>query len=177
MFRKIFLSCAAGLLAVLGASAANAEDGGLNDLQIAHIAYTADEIDIQYAKLALECSDNADVRAFAETMIRDHTAVNVAALALLEKLGASPEDNPTSQSLLASAAAKRTELKALKGAEFDRAYAANELAYHQFVNKTVEGTFIPAVQNAEFKQFLSTALVTFKTHEGHAEKLVKKLGK
>ncbi len=177
MFRKIFLSCAAGLLAVLGASSANAEDGGLNDMQIAHIAYVAGQIDIQYANIALERSHNTDVRAFAETMLRDHKSVNDAALALLEKLGASPEDNPTSQSLQASAAAKRAELKALKGAAFDRAYAANELAYHQFVNKTVEGTFIPAAQNAEFKDLLGVALATFKVHEGHAEALVGKLGK
>ncbi len=177
MFRKIFLPCAAGLFAVLGASAANAEDGGLNDMQIAHIAYVAGQIDIQYAEIAMKRSHNADVRAFAETMLRDHKSVNDAALALLEKLGATPEDNPTSKSLLASAAAKRAELKALKGAAFDRAYAANELSYHQFVNKTVEGTFIPAAQNAEFKDLLGVALATFKVHESHAEKLVKKLGK
>jgi len=48
----------------------------LTDPQIAHIAYTADLIDVEAGKLALEKSQNNDVRAFAQRMIGDHTAVN-----------------------------------------------------------------------------------------------------
>ena len=62
----------------------------LNDLQIAHVAYTADNIDIRYAHLALAISKNPAVREFAKTMIRDHNAVNDQALALLKRLKASP---------------------------------------------------------------------------------------
>jgi putative membrane protein len=71
----------------------------LTDPQIAHIAYTADLIDVEAGKLALEKSQNNDVRAFAQRMIGDHTAVNDQALALVKKLNVTPEDNPTSQSL------------------------------------------------------------------------------
>jgi len=71
----------------------------LNDLEIAHVAYSADNIDIKYAHLALALSDNPDVRKFAETMIRDHEAVNKAALDLLGKLGAQAQDNFLSQTL------------------------------------------------------------------------------
>ena len=52
-----------------------------NDAQIAHIAYTAGEIDIKAAKQALEKSRNPQVREFAQDMVRDHTAVNEKALA------------------------------------------------------------------------------------------------
>ena len=45
------------------------------DPQIAHIAYTAGQLDIEAAKQALSKSTNKDVRAFAEDMVRDHTAV------------------------------------------------------------------------------------------------------
>ncbi len=54
--------------------------GDLNDLEIAHVAYTADLIDIRYAHLALSKSKNPAVHAFAQTMIRDHSAVNDKAL-------------------------------------------------------------------------------------------------
>ena len=37
----------------------------LNDLEIAHVAYTADNIDIRYAHLALAISKNPAVREFA----------------------------------------------------------------------------------------------------------------
>src|SRR5262245_12025159 len=72
----------------------------LNDLEIAHVAYTADLIDIRYAHLALGISKNPTVRAFAETMIRDHTAVNDRALALLKKLKVQPQGNAFSRQLL-----------------------------------------------------------------------------
>lgn len=146
-----------------------------NDMEIAHTAYTAGQIDIRYAKIALEKSSNAEVIAFAETMLRDHTAVNDAALGLLNKLGASPVDNDTSRALLAQSDKKAAELESLDGSAFDKAYAENELAYHQFVNDTVENAFIPAVENAEFKELLRTALKTFKVHEGHAERMVKRV--
>lgn len=147
----------------------------LSDMEIAHIAYTAGTIDIRYAHLALAISENPDIRTFAETMIRDHTAVNEKAVALLQQLGATPQDNPTSQKLLADAAQIRKELMALEGAAFDRRYAANELSYHQFVNRTVETQFIPAVENAQFKSLLKSALRTFKVHEQHAEQMVDKV--
>ena len=159
----------------LSANACAAGDEGPSDLEIAHIAYTAGNIDIRYAHLALAISDNPEVRSFANTMVSDHTAVNDAALALLKKLNAQPQDNATSQTLSKQAAYKRDELAALRGAAFDRAYAENELAYHLFVNKTVEEAFIPAADNAEFKALLGQALATFKVHEQHAENMVEAL--
>lgn len=158
------------------ASPAFAEDpADLNDLQIAHVAYTADNIDIAYANLALEKSSNEEVRKFAETMIRDHEAVNAAALGLLEKLGVQAEDNFLSQKLNEDAAKITADLSALDGAEFDKAYAANELGYHQAVNGLVEDTFIPNIENAEVKALFEEGLKTFKVHEGHAEMMVKAL--
>jgi predicted outer membrane protein len=50
--------------------------GQPTDPQIAHIAYTAGQIDIKAAKQALGKSQNKDVKAFAEEMVRDHEAVN-----------------------------------------------------------------------------------------------------
>ena len=147
----------------------------LNDLQIAHIAYTAGAIDIRYAHLALALSDDPEVRKFAKLMIQDHTAVNNKALALVKKLQITPEDNPTSQQLVKQAEKIRTELSQLRGEEFAKRYAANELGYHQTVNNVVENTFIPNAKNAELKALLTAALQTFKVHEGHAETMNQKV--
>lgn len=177
MKNPIMTGMLAVAFAITAACNSSASDEGPNDLEIAHIAYTAGLIDIRYAHLALALSDTPEVRDFAETMLRDHKAVNVAAGELLAKLEAAPQDNATSQSLLAQADAKIDELRALDGAAFDRAYAENELAYHQFVNKTVEEAFIPAADNEEFKALLGEALKTFKVHEKHAEMMVKAVSK
>src|SRR4029078_13344121 len=58
-----------------------------NDAQIAQIVLTADSVDVDYGNLAVKKKKNAGVKAFAETMIRDHTAVNARATALAKKLG------------------------------------------------------------------------------------------
>jgi len=147
----------------------------LNDLEIAHAAYTADVIDIDYAKLAIAKSKNPDVLKFANLMVSDHSAVNEGAGALLKKLGVQPKDNAFSQTLVSGAKAKTSELNALEGEDFDRAYAANELAYHNVVNKTVADSWIPIIQTPDLKAFLGQALVTFKAHEEHAKNLVNTL--
>lgn len=166
--------CATAAALALATPALGAE--ALNDLEIAHAAYTAGQIDIRYAHLALALSENDSVRDFAQTMIRDHSAVNAAAGQLLQQLNAVPQDNALSQALAEGAAAKRAELTGLSGQAFDCAYAQNELGYHQVVNQTVEGNFIPTATVPELKALLADALVTFKQHEGHAHHMVDGLG-
>lgn len=166
-------SVAVGAVILLGSHLAQAEQG-LNDLQIAHSAYTADVIDIEYAKIALAKSTNPAIKEFATLMVQDHSAVNEGASTLLAKLKVSPVDNSFSQTLVNGATAKKAELNGLSGVDFDRAYAASELAYHQAVNKTVEG-WIPTIQTPELKAFLTQALTTFRVHEAHAGHMVETL--
>ena len=104
---------AAFLLATLTATAYAADKP--SDAQIAHIAYTAGDLDVKAAKVALEKSKNPDVRAFADNMVKDHTAVNDKALALVKKLGVTPEDNDTSKGLVKQEGEKQAELAKLSG--------------------------------------------------------------
>ena len=162
-------------LCLVGTSAKAQGAGKPTDPQIAHIAYTAGQIDIEAADLALKRTQNNAVKAFAEEMARDHTAVNKQALALLDKLRVKPEDNDTSKSLIAAASKEREELSKLSGPTFDKAYAQNEVAYHQTVNSALETTLIPSAQNAELKSLLQTGLKLFREHQQHAERLVGEL--
>ena len=141
------------------------------DPQIAHIAYTAGDLDIKAAQQALEKSKDENVRAFANDMVKDHTAVNDKALALVKKLNVTPEDNDTSKGLVKNADAKRAELAKLSGAAFDKAYVDNEVAYHKTVDDALATTLIPSSQNGELKSLLETGLKIFQGHEQHAEHL------
>jgi len=145
------------------------------DPQIAHIAYTAGVLDITAAQQALKKTQNAEVRGFAENMIKDHEAVNKLALDLVGKLKVTPEDNDTSKGLTKAAEAKRAELEKLSGAAFDKAYMANEVAYHKTVNGAVDKTLIPSSQNAELKALLQKGLKIFQGHEQHAAMIAAKL--
>ena len=80
-------------------AAASAFAQGVNDAQIASIVVTANQVDIDAAKVAKSTSSNAEVKKFADLMVTDHTGVNKSAVALVTKLKVTPEDNPTSQSL------------------------------------------------------------------------------
>lgn len=172
---KIMAAAVFGL-ALSGAVLA-AETPKLNDAQIAHIAYTAGQIDIDAAKQALLKSQNRDVRAFANQMVADHTAVNDKALALVKKLGVTPEPNATSKALSEAAEKKRAELSKLSGQAFDRDYVDNEVAYHKTVNDALRNTLIPGANNPELKDLLETGLKLFEEHQMHAEMLASELSK
>ena len=118
----------------LVSGAAVPEGAKLTDPQIAHIAYTAGVLDVAAAKQALLKSSSKEVKQFAEDMVRDHEAVNKQALDLVKKLNVTPQDNDTSKALTKQSADKRAELDKLSGAAFDKAYVANEVAYHKQVN-------------------------------------------
>ena len=115
------------------------------------------------------------MRAFAQRMIGDHTAVNDQALALVKKLNVTPEDNATSQSLTKQAEATRKKLAGLTGAAFDKAYVDNEVAFHKAVNSALSTTLIPDAQNSELKSLLQNGLKVFEAHLEHAERLAQQL--
>ena len=170
------LVMAAFLASLLTVAASAAEQAAKpTDPQIAHIVYTANLIDIDAAKQALQKSKNEDVRAFAQQMVGDHTMVNNQALALAKKLNVTPEDNPTSQSLKKQADATSNKLASLNGAAFDKAYVDNEVAYHKAVNDALSDTLIPSAQNAELKALLQSGLALFQAHQKHAEQIASKL--
>jgi putative membrane protein len=165
------LAALTSAMLLLATGIVTAQDNKPTDPQIAHIAYTAGQIDIEAGKLALKKSKNKQVRDFAEDMVRDHTAVNAKALALVKKLNVTPEDNPTSKALLDQAKKEHAALSKLNGKAFDKAYAANEVAYHKTVNGALETTLIPSASNSELKDLLGTGLKIFQGHEQHAEHL------
>lgn len=167
MFVRI--SAAIAALSLLSGAAFAQGAAKPTDPQIAHIAYTAGVIDVTAAKQALAKSANKTIKSFAQDMVRDHEAVNQQALALVKKLNVTPEDNDTSRALSKQAAAKLAEMEKLKGAEFDKAYAANEVAYHKAVNGALESLLIPSANNAELKSLLQTGLKIFQGHLQHAE--------
>lgn len=164
-----------GSLLIFGAAAlaqpAPAGGAAPTDPQIAEIVLVADQVDIDAAKLAKSTTKNAEVKAFAETMIRDHESVSKQAKALVTKLKVKPEESPTSKSLTEGGKENLAALKKLKGAEFDKAYVDHEVAYHEQVIEALNTTLIPNAKNPELKALLEKALPVFRSHLEHAKKL------
>src|SRR5437763_1967288 len=141
------------------------------DPQIAMIAVTADNVDIDAGKLAAEKASNPKVKKFAQLMVSDHTSVNKKAAALVKKLNVTPEESDTSRSLKSDGDKNLEKLRGLSGAEFDKAYVDNEVAYHEAVIKAVNDTLIPNTKNAELKKLLESAGPVFNSHLTHAKEL------
>lgn len=146
----------------------------LSDAEIASVAVTANQIDVDYAKIAKEKSKNAEVLKFAKTMTDDHTAIIKQAVALVTKLKVTPKDNATSKQLLSDAAKTKKMLLSKSAKTFDKAYIDNEVAAHKEVISTVEGVLIPQSKNAELKKLLEDVVPALKAHLAHAEMVQKK---
>ena len=143
----------------------------LDDPSIAHIAITANQLDITGAEQALAKSSNPQVRAFAETMVRDHEGVIAQASALAGRLGVTPTDNEVSRSLTEQAEAVRERLAPLTGPAFDRAYMENEVTYHAAVIGAIENTLVPNTSNADLKALLENVVPALRAHLEHARRL------
>lgn len=149
----------------------------LTDPEIASVAVTANQIDIDYAKIALKKSKNAEVIKFATTMSKDHQAVIDKAVALVTKLHVTPKDNATTKAFLKGEAKTKAMLNSKSGAAFDKAYVDNEVAYHKAAINEVENVLIPNSSNAELKALLESAVPLFKGHLAHAEMVQKQMSK
>ena len=149
----------------------------LSDAEVASIAVTANQIDINYAGIAKEKSKNADVLKFAETMASDHKAIIAQAAALVKKLGVTPKNNAVSEKLLADAKKRIKMLHSESGQSFDMEYIDNEVAYHKAVISTVENLLIPETDNKELKDLLQNVVPALKTHLEHAIMVQNKIEK
>ena len=175
---KLFSACATVILCcsfMFPDTLLAQENPELSDAEVAHAAVTANQIDIDYAALAKEKSENAEILKFAETMSTDHKAVIDQAVALVQKLGVTPADNAVSKKLLADAEQTKKALRATSGDAFDKAYIDNEVAYHKAVISAVEGLLIPEAENAELKALLQNVVPALQAHLEHAEMLQSQL--
>lgn len=149
----------------------------LLDTEVASVAVVANQIDIDYAQIALKRSKNQEILDFANRMISDHKAVIAQAAALVQKLGVSPKDNAVSQSLLDGAKKTKKELNRVSKKKFDQMYIDNEVAYHKAVISAIEGLLIPETENAELKALLVAVVPALEVHLGHAEMVQGKISK
>jgi putative membrane protein len=170
------ISIIGGALLLL-AGVVQADSAGPTDPQIAAIVVTANQVDIDAGKLAESKSKSADVKAFAQRMVTDHTGVNKSATELVTRLHVTPEPNATSQSLQQGGDQNLANLKTLSGAAFDKAYIDHEVAYHEAVLNAIDNTLIPSAKNADLKALLVKVRPAFVAHLDHAKKLQASLAK
>ena len=108
-------------------------------------------------------------------MVRDHTAVNDKALALVKKLNVTPEDNDTSRSLAKQADEERAKLMRLNGAAFDKAYVAERGRLSQDGQRRARRHPHSRRPERRTKACCRPACKIFQGHQQHAEQLASAL--
>lgn len=173
--RTRMMAVAAAWTVMLGVQPGPTQAQAPTDAEIAHIAVTANQLDVDLAKEAKSKASDPEVRRFAGTMISDHTAVIGQAAALAKELGVTPADNEVSRSLRQGAEAVSSKLHGLDGAAFDRAYMDREVAYHTAVIAAVKDTLIPGARNARLRGLLEKVVPVLEGHLRMAEDIRAKL--
>jgi len=120
--------------------------------------------EVEAGKLALQKSSSADVKSFAQMMIKDHGAANQKLAALAHKLDLVVPDDAT---LMDQAKKKILEMR---DESFDKAYAANQVKAHEdtieLFQKEVESS-----DKAELKDFAKQTLPKLQEHLKMAKEL------
>lgn len=170
-FSKLAALIAVGAFALTGS--ANADDSKLTSKDKSFITDASEggTAEVQSAELANKKSTNAEVKQFAEMMIKDHTKANKE----LEKI-VTGKGGEVSKSPSATQKANYLLLEARSGDSFDKAYAEQALKDH----KETVALFEKAandLDDPELKAFAKKTLPTLKMHLEHAEKLAGKFGK
>jgi putative membrane protein len=180
--RKGWIAGTAAILALAGSSGgiavaqqatptqlAQAGEVSAEDQEFLTKAIQAGVAEVQLSELALEKSENEQVREFARRMVQDHTAANQRLLSLAESAGETPpmEMDQKHQAML-------QQLSQLSGEPFDRQYMQGQVQDHQvavelFSSEATQpsgpvdalaGELLPALQqHLEMAQEISDSMV------------------
>jgi putative membrane protein len=129
--------------------------------QFAQKAYDDSVAEVTLARLALKNSENAEVKEFANLMIKDHSAASEELKKIISaeniKLSEKPDDEAKDMA---------EKLASLKGKDFDRAYMDDMVDDHEDTVDLFQD-YIKDGENAKLKEFATKTLPKL---QGHLEK-------
>jgi putative membrane protein len=133
--------------------------------EFSNLAAVSNMFEIESSTLANDKSQNADVKAFAEQMIADHTKAGQ------EMTAAAGSENLTPPTQLdATHQAQLDELKAAEGEAFDAAYISAQVKAHDDAVALFEG-YSTAGPDGALKDFAVKTLPTLKMHQERVHSL------
>jgi putative membrane protein len=126
----------------------------------------SDLYEINSSQIALQKSQNAGVRKFAQMMIDHHQKTTAATVKAAQKAGL----NPAPPALDAGATASINELQAATGTDFDRLYLGQQLPAHQAA-LDLHQSYAAGGDKAPLKASARAAVPIVKRHIAEATRL------
>ncbi|HEY6089768.1 MAG TPA: DUF4142 domain-containing protein [Gemmatimonadaceae bacterium] len=174
-FRSASPNAEARVEAIVGASAGTSATASakLDDPTIVAIFDAANTYDIETGSLAASRGHSKAVREFGKMLVRDHRNLRTQGRELAKSLKVTP--TPPSDFALAKAHVKAMRsLRKARGSNFDRMFLKHEVDYHNAVIDAVTNTLLPAIQNAQLKDFVTKVAPAFVAHRDAAQNLLDK---
>ncbi len=157
------------------AASARVTRAAVDDPTIAAIFDAANTWDIETSDLAVKKGSTKEVRDLGAMFSRDHKAVRQQGRDLVKKLHVTPTP-PKDFALATDHAQAMKTLESTSGKAFDRAFLEHEVAYHKAVIDAINGTLLPATQNAELKDLEVKVGPAFQAHMLAAQRLLDGMG-
>lgn len=143
-----------------------------NDAEILTLVSHSNSAEIASSKLALEQAQNAQVKAFAQDMIKAHTAMEQEGSKLGATLGVGTANTDKAEDKREDTAEDLDELREARNAQFDKAYMKFQVEAHEKTLKMLQDQQEKA-QNAELKAMITKAIPQVQAHLTRAEQLRK----
>jgi putative membrane protein len=150
------------------------------DTEFVHKAAAAGHLEVEHGKTAASKASNAQVKAYANTLVKDHTAANQQLMAIAKRKSISIPDQPShaggTQKPRSGAGDTHDEpWMSATGAAFDRGFVEAQVKAHQeaiaLFEKQANGG-----SDADLKAFAQKQLPGLRGHLKQAQDLQGKLG-
>jgi len=165
----------AGAMGATGDTAAGAAAGPMSDANIMAMISAANGEEISDAKVAQTKATNANVKAFANDMVKDHQTMQGQADKLATKVNVTPQPPSNANAEKQRMEQELSQLQnATKGADFDRAYIDDQVSDHQKALDNLQ-RFQNEAQNAELKQLIQQAIPKVQQHLQRAKDIQGKM--
>lgn len=146
-----------------------------NDANVVGYLVSANKTDIEGGEAAVKKATDAEVKAFARRMVKEHGAALKQVEALATKLNITAPATGDDEIVEDHNEAMKDLAEKDKGESFDEAYIEHEIAMHKDLIDDLEDAREKTL-NAELKAAIEATLPTLKAHLAAAEAIEKKFG-
>jgi putative membrane protein len=128
----------------------------VSDANTVAILLATSSADLAYARVGASRAKHRDVKALARRITTDHTLLTESLNRLIARLEITPHDDDVTRLLREQTNDRRDTLRTFTGREFDSAYVANEVRYHQEVLTAIDKVLLPSAQAPALHDYVTT---------------------
>ena len=163
-----------------GGSAGNAGTAGtagnatimLSNAQVFHVLETFNTGEITEAQLAAQQAVDADVKAYAQKLLSEHTSARLQGRTLAAAESVTMVDNSVSQTLQAQSTAVVTQLHAAAASDFDKLYIGAQITMHQQALLVIDRTLLTSSQLPALDALISDLRIHVAAHLTEAQDIL-----